>query len=152
VTTRRYAEGTEVSTERSLADIRRLLTVAGATHFAFGEEPTKGLIQFTLNGLSYRFEIRRPAWDDLIDRYDAPGRVDQRRAIDAEWKRRWRARVLWLKALLEFAEVEPREFSRAMLAHLLLPNGQTLGSWAVPQIEVMYGEGKMPPLLSEGKS
>ena len=147
---RAYATGTIVSYEKSVNDIRRLLMAAGATHYAFGEDPERAMVQFGLHGLHYRFEVRRPTWDDLIDRYERTSRVDKPKAIDAEWRRRWRARFLWVKAQLEFAEVEPKEFSRAMLAHLVLPDGQTLGQWSVPQVEAMYSDGKMPPLLGSG--
>jgi hypothetical protein len=147
----RYATGTQVPVDKTLTDIRRLLLAAGATHYAYGEEPNGAAIQFALHGLHYRFNVRRPTWDDLIARYERSYRVDQQRAVEDEWRRRWRARLLWIKAQLEFAEVEPQEFSRAMLAHLVLPDGQTMGSWAMPQIESMYEGGQMPPLLGSGR-
>jgi hypothetical protein len=37
-----------------------------------------------------------------------------------------------------------------MLAHLVLPDGRTFGSWAEPQVEGMYADGQMPPLLGSG--
>lgn len=148
--TARYATGTQVPVDKTLTEIRRLLLAAGATHYAVGEDPNGAMVQFALHGLHYRFSVRRPTWDDLIDRYERAYRVDQRRATEDEWRRRWRARLLWIKAQLEFAEVEPQEFSRAMLAHLVLPDGTTMGEWAVPQIEAMYEGGRMPPLLGPG--
>jgi hypothetical protein len=147
---RQYATGTSVPVEKSLTEIRKLLLAAGATHYAYGEEPEGAAIQFAIEGLHYRFTVRRPRWEDLEKRYREPWRVVQARALDDEWKRRWRARLLWIKAQLEFAEVEPEEFSRAMLAHLVMPNGQTIGTWAVPQIEAMYERGTMPRLLGSG--
>jgi hypothetical protein len=148
---RPYAAGTRVSVEKTTGEIRRLLLNAGATHYAFGEEPTRGMVQFALHGLHYRFEVRRPSWDDLISRYERVSRVDKSAAIEGEWQRRWRARLLWLKAQIEFAEVEPTEFARAMLAQLVLPDGRTMGEWSVPQIEAMYDDGKMPPLLGSAR-
>lgn len=147
---RRYAEGTTVGVDNTLQQIRKLLLGAGANHYAYGEGPESAGIQFALNGLHYRFTVRRPTWAELYDRYSVPSRVDQSRAVDDEWRRRWRARLLWLKAMVEFAEVEPSAFAEAMLANAVLPDGTTLGSWAVPQIEAMYESGTMPPLLGTG--
>lgn len=146
----RYAEGTDVPVDRSVVQIRRLLQAAGATHYAFGEGPEGAAIQFALDGRHYRFDVARPTWEQISDRYGAPSRVDHRRAVDNEWRRRWRARHLWVKAQIEFAEVEPEAFSASMLAHLVLPDGSTLGGWAAPQIESMYRDGAMPPLLGSG--
>ena len=145
--TRRYAEGTTVGIDATTNQIRKLLLVAGATHYAFGEGPDKGGIQFALNGLHYRFEVKRPTWADLYDRYRDPRRVDQTRAVEDEWRRRWRARLLWIKAMIEFAEVEPDAFSEAMLGSLVLPDGQRLAAWSIPQIEAAYSDGTMPPLM-----
>lgn len=149
----RYAEGTSVAADRSQEEIRRLLMRAGATHLAFGEEPQRAMIQFALAGRHYRFEVRRPTLDQVKHQYRdlyAP-QVNWPKKTQDEWKRRWRARVLWIKAQIEFAEVEPDAFAEAMLAHLVLPDGRTLGGWAAPQIDSMYEHGGMPPLLSDGR-
>ena len=143
----RYAEGTEVPVSRSIDQIRTILLGAGATHYAYGEGPDSAGIQFALNGMHYRFNVQRPTWDQLVERYGAPGRVDQVRAVDGEWRRRWRARHLWVKAQVEFAEVEPAAFAQAMLGFAVLPDGRTLGDWAEPQLSAAYANGTMPPLL-----
>lgn len=33
------------------------------------------------------------------------------------------------------------------MAHILLPNGQTMGEYAAPQIAQAYESGTVPPLL-----
>jgi hypothetical protein len=142
-----YAQGTRVPVERSLAQIRLLLLKAGATHYANGEGPDSGGVQFRLHDLHYRFEVKRPTWPDIEHRYSRGYRVDHDRALADEWNRRWRARWLWVKAMIEFAEIEPDAFAEAMLAHLVLPDGRTFGGWAAPQIATMYADGAMPPLL-----
>src|SRR5690348_9057434 len=99
-----YAKGTSVTVERSLDEIRRILLKAGATHYAYGEDPDQAAIQFALDGLHYRFTVRRPTQSEVgsavSNQYGTHSRVD------AEWRRRWRARVLWIKAQIEFAEDE----------------------------------------------
>lgn len=142
-----YAQGTKVPVDRSVDEIRRILVKAGATHYAYGEDPDQAAVQFALDGLHYRFTIRRPRAADLR----ASGGVSSAMRVDAEWRRRWRARVLWVKAQIEFAETEPDAFREAMLAHLVLPDGRTFGAWAAPQVEGMYSSGQMPPLLTDGR-
>lgn len=139
-----YAKGTTVPVNRSIDEIRSILLKAGATHYAYGEDPQQAAIQFALDGRHYRFTVVRPVL------HAASGWSSEQR-IDAEWRRRWRARVLWVKAQIEFAESEPAAFHQAMLAHLVLPDGRTLGGWAEPQIKGMYETGGMPPLLGDGR-
>jgi hypothetical protein len=119
--TRRYAEGTSVSAERSQDEIRSLLRKHGADRFAFAEAPEGAHIQFSLRGQQYRFTVDRPTTAD------AP-RGTQSTWRDREWRRRWRARLLWLKATLEFAADEDSDQLRtALLAYLLLKDGRTVG-------------------------
>ena len=144
--TTRYAEGTSVSVERSQEEIRRLLAKHGVRHFAFAEMPERAAIQFTLHGLPYRFEVERPTIASLAGRYrdnrDWNGRIER------EWRRRWRARLLWMKATLEFAADEgPDAVQQALLAHLVLPGGTTMGAWAEKQLPGAYADGRMPPLM-----
>lgn len=149
----RYAEGTSVPAERSIQEIRTLLMRAGATHYAFGEEPERALIQFAFGGRHYRFEVRRPTAEQIAKRFNQrPVGNDWRPRIEAEWRRRWRARLLWIKAQIEFAEAEPGALAEAMLANLVLPDGRTMGGWAGPQIEAMYESGGMPALLGDGRN
>lgn len=147
----RYAEGTKVTVSRSIDEIRTTLLRAGASHYAYGEGPDDAGVQFALDGLHYKFMVKRPTWDEIRERYGAPGRVDQAAAVENEWRRRWRARLLWIKAQIEFAEVEPDAFAQAMLSFLVLPDGRTLGDWAEPQVRQMYAGGAMPPLLGAGR-
>jgi hypothetical protein len=142
-----YAKGTAVPVGRSVDEIRSILLKAGATHYAYGEDPDHAAIQFALDGRHYRFAVRRPIENEVGG--TAHNQYGSR--VDAEWRRRWRARVLWVKAQIEFAEGEPTAFHQAMLAHLVLPDGRTLGGWAEPQIEGMYARGGMPPLLGDGR-
>jgi hypothetical protein len=146
----RYAQGTTIGVGRTIEEIRSLLLKHGATHFASGETPELGMVQFAIRGRHYRFEVRRPTWDDVQGFYADPRRITAAKAIDDEWRRRWRARLLWTKAQLEFAEGEAGVLEEALLAHLVLPDGRTMGSWASPQIEAAYERGGMPALLGEG--
>jgi hypothetical protein len=163
----RYAEGTRVDVEVSQAEIRSLLRRHGCEHFATADEPTRAAIQFILGGLPYRFTVERPDPAVLRAEYveEAVGRGTQYKStienrasyIDwnvkagGEWRRRWRARLLWLKATLEFATGEGAdEVAQALLAHLVLPTGETMGGWTAKQLPDAFANGAMPPLQLTG--
>lgn len=144
-----YAEGTKVPVEQTQGEIRKLLVKHGATHFAFGSAPERDIVQFQLAGRHYRFTVERPTVKDIGGKFGTrPVYGDWGPRLDSEYRRRWRARLLWIKAMLEFAEDEP--LSKAMLAYLLLPDGRTFSDWADPQVEAMYERGEMPALLGTG--
>jgi hypothetical protein len=112
--------------------------------------PEGAAVQFVHGGLTYRFEVRKPTVDELRDEYRREGgtgwgNVDWRGRVEREWKRRWRARVLWLKATLEFAAGEgAEEMERALLPYLVLPGGRTLATWTREQLPDGFRNGSMP--------
>jgi hypothetical protein len=69
-------------------------------------------------------------------------------------RQRWRALALVIKAKLEAFESGIETFEQAFLANILLPDGQTVGQWMVPQVEQAYLTGTMPgllPMLGDGR-
>ena len=65
---------------------------------------------------------------------------------------RYRIRVLrsccWvIKAKLEAVENEIATFEEEFLAHIVMPNDQTIGTLVTPLIARTYSEGKMPRAL-----
>jgi hypothetical protein len=40
-------------------------------------------------------------------------------------------------------------FEDEFLAHVVLPNGETLYDWARPQLEAVYTSGRMPEVLPQ---
>jgi hypothetical protein len=155
-----YAEGTTVLVEKSIAEVRKMLAANGATHYAYGSNPKGEIVQFALDGRFYRFDVSAvdavAMRDDFLaenaNSWNAQTRADRINwdiRAQAEHRRRWRARVLWLKALLEFMDEVPLE--QSLLSNLVLPDGRTFGHWAVPQVEAMYATGGMPPLLGDGR-
>lgn len=154
-----YAEGTTVSAERSQEEVKSILRKHGASHIMVGEAPDLTAIQFRLDGLMYRFDVQRPTAPELRAAFigarsgdwraeQSARRVDWNGRVAAEWRRRWRARVLWLKSLIEFAEDVP--LHQSMMANLVLPDGRQMAHWAAPQVEAMYATGEMPKMLGDG--
>ena len=59
----------------------------------------------------------------------------------------WRALRLVIQAKLEAVEAEITTFEEEFLAHIVLPDGQTVAQHVQPRVESMYREGKMQALL-----
>lgn len=147
-----YAQDTSVSVEKSRAEVERTLQRYGATKFMYGCDTAKAVICFEAKGKMVKFELPLP------DRNDPKFRVTphrRHRRTDEEtylaWEQacrtRWRALALCVKAKLEAVASGITSFESEFLAHFVMPNGQTLGEVAIPQLEEATKAGRMPQLL-----
>lgn len=158
--TRRYAESTTVSVEKSRAEIEVLLKKHGATAFFSAFDDTKGLAMmgFRLAGRMFRIEVRVPKAENIPKAYadrhrygmSWPGK--QRAWIDQEERRRWRVQLLMIKAKLEMIATGDTTAEREFLADMLMPDGATVGQRAIPALAEAYRTGAMPslPMLGSG--
>lgn len=144
-----FAQGTDVPVDRSKAEIERILTRYGATRFMSGWDQQSATLAFEAHGKRVRFVMHLPTLDDVAKSPKGQRRnpSQQRSALDGEVRRRWRALALVIKAKLEAVASGVTNFEVEFMAHILLPNGDTAGSWLLPQIDRAYSSGKMPPLL-----
>lgn len=145
-----YAEGTTVSPEKSQAEIVGTLRRYGATGFIYGEQEGAGMVAFIAHGRQVRFVVPLhidPAAFRFNGRHQRRDDETVQRFVDAEHRRRWRALALAIKAKLEVVETGIATFEDEFLAHIVLPNGSTVGEWAVPQVGAAYESGEMPKLL-----
>lgn len=152
----RYAQGTEVTVEKSRAEIERTLTRYGATEFAYGWRPGMAMVQFHMEQRAIRFLLPMP--DPAEARFTSykRGYATYERSKDAArslWeqacRQRWRALALVVKAKLEAVESGISTFEAEFMANILLPDGSTFGEWAVPQIRRVYEQHVMPSMLPE---
>jgi len=148
----RYAERTEVASDRSRAEIERTLTRYGAEAFAYGWQGGRASIMFELANRRVRFELPMPdRTDRAFTHTPAAGRPRTPEAAAREWeqagRQRWRALALVIKAKLEACEAGITTVEDEFLAHTVLPNGSTVGQWAAPQLAIAYSQGTMPALL-----
>lgn len=153
----RYAERTEVPSTRSRDEIERTLERYGATAFAYGWDNTNraATIMFeigTPRGVRrVRFQLPMPDRNGREftetptgrERSTSAARVEHDRAV----RQRWRALALVIKAKLEAVAAGITTVEEEFLAHVMLPNGSTVGEWTAPQLELVYGRGEMPALL-----
>jgi hypothetical protein len=130
----RYAEGTSVSVESSRREITGILAKHGVERMAWGTAPEGDQLQFTLKGNQYRFVIVKPTRDDVVAMYRADGRdwsrvQDWNAKVAQEWRRRWRANVLLIKAKLEFASGGDTTIEREFMPYMLVGGNRTLADW-----------------------
>jgi hypothetical protein len=144
---RRFAEGTTVSVDSSRGEITGILAKHGVERMAWAHEPEGDKLTFELEGHRFLFTIDKPTAADVRardgDQYTYPHNVDWEAKATAEWRRRWRANVLLLKAKLEFASGEASTTLRELMPYALLKDGRTLE-------EAILAGGSVP-LLGTGR-
>ena len=147
-----YAENTSVSVEKSKAEIEKLLLRYGAGQFMNGWDSNRAIIAFSLQERQVRFILPLPNKDDPKFKF-TEARKHKRRPEQAyaAWeqacRQAWRALALCIKAKLEACESGITTFEDEFMAHIVLPNKETVGQWMKPQIEESYRTANMPPLL-----
>ncbi len=155
---RRYAEGTKVEVVQTKADIERLVMRHGATGFLSAwmdeEGDRSSMIQFRLYERMLKYRVPFPGSKD-VGAETSSGRPLKSEAvaarIDQEWRRRWRALFLIVKAKLEIVASGDSTFDREFLADLLTPDGTTVGDDVLPKLIEACRTGTMPPLLPAGE-
>lgn len=141
-----YAENTSVPIGRSQDEIRRILGKYKASGFAFGEQQDKALVAFVINNRQIRFVLPMPVLGVTTSSKNKYRKLGQKE-VDQLSRSRWRCLVLAIKAKLECVESGITTLEQEFLAHIVLPNGKTVGDTAIPAIAKSYADGSMPPLL-----
>lgn len=145
----RYADKTEVSSERSRNEIERTLVRYGADGFSYSWAGDRASIAFTADNRKIRFILSMPDPDESrwtptgLERAEVPAR----KAHEQACRQRWRALALMVKAKLEAVNAGIVTFEEEFLAHLVLPGGQTVFEEVAPVIEEAYLTGHVLELL-----
>lgn len=145
-----YAKETSVSPEKSRMEIEQTLKRYKASQFAYATSDQKATIMFVMNDRQIRFDVPFMPIEYFSKdkrgfiRWQMSAKINAR---EQDIRQRWRALALSIKGRLEAIESGIETFEIAFLAHIVLPNGQTYGQFAVPQIEKVYEHKQMPPLL-----
>jgi len=145
-----YAKDTDVTPESSRAEIERILRRYGATSFMYGWDANRAALVFELKGRRIQFVLPMPNRKDFLTtetgrRRTSDNAIDE--AFEQAVRQRWRALALVIKARLESVEAGIETFDQAFLANVMLPSGQTVGDFMVPQVQVAYETGRMPAML-----
>jgi len=127
-----YASRTTVPIDRSRAEIEKTLLRYKADQFgsAVDNETGRAMVQFRLDKRVIRFEVNLPKGEQAL-------------------RSRWRALLLCIKAKLESVASGIETYDEAFLAHVVMPDGQTFGKVAIPQIHKAIESGVMPKTLIE---
>lgn len=160
MTMRRFAQDTEVSVQKSEAEIKSLLIRYGATAFMSGGNATGAMIAFEMvaRKIVFRMELPNRADEQFTHYTHSSGKMVPRSVEKAneQWEQacrsRWRALALAIKAKLEAVAVGITTFEEEFLAHIVLHDGLTVGQHVRPRIAEYYDSGKVTPLLEGPKS
>lgn len=132
-----FASTTKVPVDQTRNEIERTLARYGATRFAYYTESGRAIILFEAHNRRIRFDLPVPEGDG--DK-DAQSR-----------RQKWRALLLCIKAKLESVASKIESFEEAFLAHVVMPDGITVGQHTRPMIEQTYKTGNMQALLPPPK-
>ncbi len=146
-----YAANTDVSVERSRAELERTLNRYGASAFGYATRDELATVVFELADRRIAFELPLPSRTDRKFTHHARG-TRTTTAATAAWeqacRQRWRALNLAVKAKLEAVEAGIAEFEDEFLAYIVLPGGGTMSDVARPAIAHAYETGTMPALMA----
>lgn len=152
----KFAEGTDVPVERTRAELERLLMQHKATSTAVFNSAHEAAVAFEMLDRRILFRLRLPPKDAKEFTH---GRVNQssglkrlsENAAEARWEKacrqKWRALLLAIKAKLVSVQEGVESFEDAFMAHVVMPDGQTIADHVRPRIASAYKDGKMVPLL-----
>jgi hypothetical protein len=151
----RYATQTNVEVDKSRAEIERMIVCYGATATAFMTAIDHAIVCFEANNRRVMFKLPLPRRDAReftharVNKHASKPRTLS--AATSAWeqacRQRWRALALVIKAKLEAVESGITSFEDEFLAHIVLPDGQTIGDTIKPRLKAICESGTMQPLL-----
>jgi hypothetical protein len=149
----KYAENTSVSSDKSQQEIQRTLRRYGADEFAYGWTNSAAMVGFVMNGRQIKFLLPMP--DPKAKQFThTPTRGTLRseaqafEEYDKAVRQRWRALNLVIKAKLEAVESGITTFDEEFLAHIVMPDGQTVAAHVLPNVQRGLAANTTPRLLA----
>jgi hypothetical protein len=151
-----FAQDTAVPVEKSRAEIEGTLAKYGANRFGYMTDEKQAVIVFMLAGKAIRFTLPLPSPAEKRFTERAYHRNGTRRvagdnspeAARKLWEQacrsKWRSLALCVKAKLEACAAGITTFEEEFLAHIVTPDGMTVGQKLIPQIEEMRKSGRAP--------
>lgn len=150
-----YAKDTSVAVAATEMAIKALLRKHGAGDIAIMESSDRAIVAFQKDGLSITFRLPLPdrnARPFVFATFGARG--EGRRSPEAAaraWEQacrsRWRALLLCIKAKLEGIEAGIESFEQAFMAHVMMPDGETIGDKVLPEARAQIAGAPLRPLL-----
>lgn len=145
-----YAQGTNVSAERSQAEIQNTLRRFGANRLMIGvdDEEHTAMIGFQRGDRQYRVQVRMPSPDQFEKSPKGRTRTAavKYKAYNQELRRRWRTLANGVKAMLALAEDGLIPVEELLLPFTMLPEGGTVADHVLPDLEIAAKAGELPEL------
>jgi hypothetical protein len=152
---RKFAADTSVSVEKSRAQIEKMITQYGAMSTGIFNGPGRAVLAFECSNRRVAFTLPLPLPDDkqfLRDGRNSIRTPARRREVwEQTCRQRWRALYLIIKAKIEAIQSGITTFEDEFLAHIVMPEGGTVGNLVRPAIAAIYDGGRMVPLLPPPK-
>jgi hypothetical protein len=153
---RKFAEGTDTPVAKTRAELEDMLSKFGAEATAVFNKPDMAMIAFEMHGRRILMKLALP---DPGAREFTHGRVNQTRAEvrrspeaararhERACRQKWRALLLAVKAKLVSVTEGVETFEDAFMAHVVMPDGQTVSDHISERIASAYKQETMVPLL-----
>ena len=155
--TPRYAARTQVSPERTRAEIEQTLRRFGADQFLHAWEPGRAYIGFRVRGYPVRMTLPLPDPGDFhryrrANSHSWTTRTPEaaRKAWEQAERQAWRALLLIIRAKLEAVQAGITTFEHEFLSDMLLPGDITIGQAVIPNLDESLSAGRLPSLLPGG--
>lgn len=144
-----YASNTSVPEDRSRNEIEKLTAKYKATNFAYANGQREAMVGFEIGNRRVRFVIHYPPkiFRPTGYRRHTTRKFDENAAMEQERRRLWRALVLVVKAKLEAVDSKVETFDQAFMAHIVMPNGETIAQHLGDQIAQMLQSGGRGQLI-----
>jgi len=146
---KRYAENTNVSLERSQEEIKKILRKYEADKFGIMEERTQAHLMFEFRGLLIQMTVKFPDVSEFA--HTPTGKMRTKSAIETALnqgiKQRWRALNLAVKAKLEAVEIGISTIEQEFMAFVMMPDGRNLSDHILPDIRKIASTGNMPKMI-----
>jgi len=153
----KYASGTNVSVEKSKAEIERILLRYGADQYMSGSDLSAGkaMVSFRYNGIPCRLMLSLPTPEEKCFHVTPGGRRRRdEHAAQKEWEKacrqRWRVLKLLIHAQLEAVENGVLTVQDAFFPWIMLPNGNTVSESFGSELLHAIEKGQMPKQLTFG--
>jgi hypothetical protein len=146
-----YAEGTDVGSSASLAEIERTVRRFGARAFASGWDDDSGraLVSFVKDGRQVRFVLTLPDRRGFADRKAANGVwVKGQKQWEQAVKERWRALALVIKSKLVAVETGIVSFEVEFAMWTVMPDGRTAQEHVMPALQHALDSGQVQPMMA----
>jgi len=135
-----YAAKTTVTVERTKTQIEALLREFKADAVMMATNDARAMVVFTMTERNVKFILPLPQRDEYTGQW-------KREQFEQATRTRWRALYLALRAKLEMAATGITTFEDEFLAHIVMPNGETVGEMTRSRIAQAYQSGEVRPLL-----